>query len=385
MSHRVLAALTVGGIVGLATVVASPDAAAAGPAGGRHEPVRINHMQTVATHNSYHRELSRAEKKVQRQVDPGARNLFYSHSSLTDQFDEQHVRSIELDVLPDPEGGLYRHPLVRKLAGLGPLTDPEWSEPGTKVFHIVDADYGTTCITLVSCLSELKAWSDQHPTHVPFMILVEFKASEDRFEEAGGVTSPPWSEPLFQTIESEIRSTFGDDRIITPDDVRRRGLTLEQSVLQYGWPTLNRSRGKVMFMMDNTNEVRDLYREGRPNLEGRVMFTDSVPGASDAAFMKRNDPLGEHTAEITDLVDQGYLVRTRADIPIGTVESGDTTMRDAAMGSGAQIVSTDFPVAGMSTRYGTDYFVSLPGALVVQCNDVSAPPRCRDERLEQIE
>ena len=59
---------------------------------------------------------------------------------------------MELDLFPDPEGGLYAEPLVRKRLGLGPLPDPAWQVPGMKVLHIADLDYETTCVQLVSCL-----------------------------------------------------------------------------------------------------------------------------------------------------------------------------------------------------------------------------------------
>ncbi|MFE0476078.1 phosphatidylinositol-specific phospholipase C1-like protein [Streptomyces sp. NPDC058947] len=346
--------------------------------------IRINELQVIATHNSYHRELSGAEQRAQMQVDPGADpNLLYSHAPLAQQLEEQEVRSIELDVVPDPEGGLYRWPLVRKNAGLPPLQDPAWGEPGTKVFHMVDADYNTTCVQLTECLQQIRGWSRSNPGHVPLLIMLEFKASEDRFERLGGIESAPWEESSFRTVEREIRSVFGARHLITPDDVRRPGLTLEQSVLKHGWPTVARSAGKVMFAMDNTNEVRSAYLAGHPNLEGRVLFTDSAPGTPSAAFMKRNDPLGANAAEISALVERGYIVRTRSDVPMGTVLNRDTAMRDAALGSGAQIVSTDFPAAGMSARYDRDFFVSLPGPSAVRCNPVSAPENCRDGSLER--
>lgn len=85
--------------------------------------------------------------------------------------------------------------------------------------------------------------------------------------------------------------------MITPDDVRRRGRTLEQSVLHDGWPALRDSRGKVMFLLDNDpGAIRDAYIAGRPNLEGRVLFTNSRPGFDDAAFIKRNEPRAINTA-----------------------------------------------------------------------------------------
>lgn len=364
--------------------LASPAASAARP-GTQPQPqnVRMNNVQVVATHNSYHQELPPAEQAVQLQHDPGAYpNLFYSHEPLATQFARQDVRSIELDVHADPEGGLYAHPLVRKTAGLGPLEDPAWREPGTKVFHMVDVDYGTSCVTLTECLTQVKRWSDENKGHTPIVIMLEFKSSEARFEKLGGVKSPGWDEARFQELEAEIREVFDDQRLITPDDIRKPGLTLEESVLKHGWPSLQASAGKVMFAMDNTNAVRTAYLDGHPSLEGRVLFTDSSPGQPSSAFMKRNNPKGK-VGEIQDLVSRGYYVRTRSDEPMKTVLNNDLQMRADALASGAQLVSTDFPEPGMTARWGSDYVVQLPNGGTVRCNPVNAPRSCKDSRLER--
>jgi hypothetical protein len=41
-------------------------------------------------------------------------------------------------------------------------------------------------------------------------------------------------------------------------------------------------------------------------------------------------------------VRQGYLIRTRSDIPLATVTLRDPSMLLAALASGAQLISTDF-------------------------------------------
>jgi hypothetical protein len=172
--------------------------------------------------------------------------------------------------------------------------------------------------------------------------------------------------------------------MITPDDVRRPGETLERSVLDHGWPRLRDSRGQVLFLLDNDpGPIRDAYLDGRPNLEGRVVFTNSRPGFGDAAFIKRNEPRAANTAEIADLVRRGYYVRTRSDVPLQTVLANDTSMRDAALASGAQLVSTDFPEIGMSARYDSDYVAALPDGGPARCNPVNALAGCRSDRLER--
>jgi hypothetical protein len=126
----------------------------------------------------------------------------------------------------------------------------------------------------------------------------------------------------------------------------------------------------VIFLLDQ-ERVTKLYTEGHPSLERRVLFTNSTPGTPDAAFVKMNNPLAP---EITDLVRKGYLVRTMTDGGVKAVRENDTTRRDAAIKSGAQLLSTDYPFAYQHPKSG--YSVDLPGGGIARCNPVSAPPSC---------
>ena len=118
---------------------------------------------------------------------------------------------------------------------------------------------------------------------------MEFKTASDDMAYLGGVTPIAWNNTeLLAGLDDEIRSVFGEDKLVTPDDIRREGMTLEESVLKYGWPDLESARGRVFFLMDNgpVHPVRDAYTLDKPNLEGRVIFTNSAPGNSDCAFQK---------------------------------------------------------------------------------------------------
>jgi hypothetical protein len=361
--------------------VASAALAASGVAGTAYSrngsqgnDLWLNQIQVVGSHNSYHRELSPAEQKVQLQQNAGSVDLWYSHAPISQQLEDQNVRALELDLYPDPQGGLYTYPLIRKLTGQGPLTDPAMAKPGIKVMHIPDFDYNTNCDTFVVCLQQVKTWSDAHPAHVPIAINLELKQSDPAVVAAGGVKAPPWDASNLDSVDTEIRSVFSENEILTPDDVRKPGLTLEQSVLTKGWPKLNSVRGQVMFYFDNggPGEIRDTYTVGKPNLEGRAVFTRGPEGAPDAAVTEVNDPRGANQAEIQRLVAKGYLVRTRSDEPMATIRDKDYTRLGIALASGAQWVTTDFPVAGMAARYDSDYVAKLPGHTPVRCNPVTA-------------
>jgi hypothetical protein len=284
-------------------------------------------------------------------------------------------------VFADPEGGLYSTRIALSLIGQ-PIEsgELELELPGFKVLHVQHADFDTTCLTLISCLIDVRDWSDANPGHAPIAIMIEAKDSNFFVPILPPVV--PIDAALFRDLDAEIRSVFPDERILLPDDVRGDHATLEDAILADGWPSLGDARGKVLFLLDNGGSKRDAYRDGAEALEGRVLFTNSFPGEPDAAFVKVNDPLAD-PARIPDLVEAGYLVRTRADADTVQARTGDTTQRDAALASGAQLVSTDYPEP--DPGFGTGYEVRLPGGETARCNPVNAPPGCRDAALDRVE
>lgn len=345
--------------------------------------VRLHQIQVIGTHNSYKGPVPPAIFPLLAQFDPElAAELEYEHPPLDVQLGQEAVRQIELDVFADPDGGLFAGRAGLAVAGVPNDAPPSLLEPGFKVLHVQDLDYETSCVRFVECLEQVRAWSQEHPGHIPIAILVELKDSPipDPLE-AGFVVPLPIGAAELDALDAEIRSVFADDDLITPDDVRGDAATLEAAVLDGRWPTLAEASGKVLFLMDNGGALRDVYREGRPLLEGRVMFTSAFPGEPDAAFVKVNDPLAD-PERIPSLVAAGYVVRTRADVPTQQARSGDTTQRDAALASGAQWVSTDYPVPGRSPF--SDYHASIPGSTVARCNPVATSPACVDRLLEDL-
>lgn len=343
------------------------------------EYVPMNQLQYLGTHNSYHiQPLDDAFEVLLAFIPDVAPTLQYTHVALTQQFQTQGIRQIELDVFHDPEGGLYSEHKARTLFGEDSASGiPELDEPGLKVLHVQEIDYETTCYTFVSCLQEVKQWSDANPTHLPIMVLVEAKDEEIPDPLDLGFAIPlPIDAAALDAIDTEIRSVFSNDQLILPDDVRGEAVTLEMAVLENGWPELSKARGKIIFALDNGGSIRELYIEGHSSLEGRVLFTSSDPGTPEAAFIKRNNPLAE-PGVIEDLVSQGYLVRTRADSDTVQARTNDTTQRDAALASGAHFISTDYPVPNLEF---SEYQVSMPGDYIARCNPVN-PGSCSENSL----
>lgn len=345
--------------------------------------LRLNQIQVLGTHNSYKQPIP--PPLLQALADlfspQLALSLEYSHTPLPEQFDEEEVRQIEIDVYADPNGGLFAGRPALTALGLPNPTPPELLEPGFKVLHINDIDFNSNCLTLVDCLQEVRRWSRSHPGHLPIVILVELKS--DPIPDPlgiGFVTPLPIGPVELDALDDEIRSVFRDRDTIDPIEVRGRYATLEQAVLAGNWPTLGRSRGKIMFAMINGGQARSDYLAANPSLKGQVMFTNAEPGQPDAAFMTIDDAKANE-AQIQQMVASGYLVRTRADIDTVEARTADTTRLDAALASGAQFVSTDYPVPG---RAFTDYVAKIPDGRPARCNPINTGPRCRNDRLELI-
>jgi hypothetical protein len=306
--------------------------------------------------------------------------LDYHHPPLGDQL-SGGVRQIEIDVFADTKGGRYAHPKILDMVAKAGLPadapfDPnhEMEKPGFKVLHMQDVDVRSTCMTLVDCLTDVRTWSKQHPHHLPIFILIETK--EGKMRELPDATVPePFTAPVFDALDKEIRSVFSPDEMITPDDVRGDSPTLLDAVRAGKWPTLAQARGKVIFLMDQRH-VESIYTAGHPSLRGRVLFTNAVPGAPDAAFTEENEG---SRAEIDALVKQGYLVRTRSDENTEEARTDDTTRRDLALSSGAQMISTDYPAAEPSPW--TKFVVKFPDGLIARCNPVTKPAGCVDRLL----
>src|SRR3954447_26679183 len=234
-------------VAATATLACAPGSAGAvAPPTGAD--VRLNEMQTIGSHNSYHVEPVAAEKTLRAGASPATEAVLeYSYAPLPFQLEREDVRQVELDLWADPAGGAYAAPRLRSLAGLGAYATA-MRRPGIKVLHIQDYDYRTTCLTFVACLRGIKTWSDAHPGHVPIAVLVELK---DTPLPPGlpGTVPPPWTTARMASVDREILSVFPRRRIIAPDDVRGRRRTLAIAVRRDGWPTLAASRGKVLFLM----------------------------------------------------------------------------------------------------------------------------------------
>lgn len=288
--------------------------------------LQLQHLQLKGSHNSYHRAPRFSLSKQWR----------YTHSPLEVQLSADGVRQIELDV---------RYDRGEILVGHLPLVDGR-----------------TTCRSLRDCLATLKQWSRAHSAHVPVFVFIEPK--EDLV--------PSGLDEKLHVLEADIRSAMPRDMLLLPEDVARGAPSMRQAVAERGWPTLAETRGRIAFVLFGPEKHRVHYARGNPSLRGRAMFVASDALRPETAIVNYDDPVRQARA-ISRAIERGMLVRTRADA--GLVQ--DRTRRDAALAGGAHFVITDFSKA-------RDRWVDL-GSAPVRCNPISAPARCQNTSVAEIE
>ncbi|MEP6623157.1 MAG: Ca2+-dependent phosphoinositide-specific phospholipase C [Acidimicrobiia bacterium] len=303
----------------------------------RDHVLRVNDIQVIGTHNSYHLRPPRTL--------PTGDVADYEHPALDVQLDREGVRSFELDAFNGPDFPVAHTPVL---------------------------DGATNCPQLAACLGVIKRWSDAHPTHVPIFVLIEPKTQTIIFD----AQDVPWDATAIARLDATVRSVFDARDLLTPDLVRGRSSTLRSAVTTHGWPTLGATRGRVALVLNSAGPERDLYLAGRPTLAGAPMFVTAEVNDPSAAVIKRDTP---HETEIRRLVQRGFIVRSRADDRGTEARAHDLRRARAAIDGGAQLVTTDFPVP--DPHFGS-YQVRLVGGRPARCDPVSAPPSCRATDIE---
>lgn len=312
------------------------------------DSLKINQIQTLGSHNSYHKRANKYVLNFLKGLNPIApagfkpKDLDYAHEPLFTQLDSFNLRSFEIDIYADPNGGQFYKRKKNNLLGKPKASKIEaLKEPGFKVMHIPDLDYNTYYYTFKSALLDFKKWSDAHPNHLPIYIMIECKEETlaDNIKKLHFTPSIKFTKELCDDLDKEVKDIFGDslNKIITPDDIRGNYATLNEAVIAGNLPTIAAARGKFIFIvMEPTNNS---YSDNHTSLNGRVMFSFSSPDKPDCAFVKYDNAFDK---SITDVVQKGYIVRTRADEGNRQNRSGDYAQQEAAFASGAQIISSDY-------------------------------------------
>ncbi|GMH33994.1 hypothetical protein BSKO_01828 [Bryopsis sp. KO-2023] len=393
------------------------------------EDVKLNEIQVLHSHNSFHvapnadlLDLLKSPVVQSALLDPGLlgsiQSLEYSHVSLTEQLKKFGVRSFELDVFYDPEGGLFASRAGAKLAGLnGTSDDPAWKEPGYKVFHIPDLDFETTCVGLQSCLTEIRTWSEENPDHIPITIYIEPQSFDT--EKALGqdgtslvetllqvqegeprklATTLPINTKAFEALKEEILEALDSSQLITPDELTKNSGSLKEVIIDAGnWPTVSELRGRIVIVISPpfTDELLRIY----PNLKGSpffpsafkqsinehtlFVFPDALAPTLTGNVSTWDEQIEVLVADVQGFVEQGYIVRAFTDSFSLEARDNFTARSTAIAAAGAHFLSTDFPGGRTPTLFDSNYTVELKNAASAVCNPVTAPSTCKSSSLAE--
>lgn len=326
--------------------------------------LRIDQVQQIGSHNSYRPYPSpEAQTRIQTLAAEHWEGLAYGHPPIEAQL-ALGIRQIELDVGPDPKGGLYAALYHMAL----PAIREAMMQPGAKVLHFPQVDIESHCLTFRACLARLRTWSEGHPGHLPVTVLVN--ASD--FEPITGFwpNAARFDAGALDALDTDIREAMGEDRLIVPDAVRGRHTSLREAALAHAWPRTDEARGRFLFVLDANERHYQLYRDGHPSLRGRAMFGFYPENAAEASIFNIQDPRGAEQEHIRRLVNLGFLVRTRADSETREARTGDHTRLDIALASGAQFISSDY-YDGVPDPLGLGFHQSIGGKLR-RCNPLTA-------------
>lgn len=357
------------------------------------DAMRIADQWSIGTHDSEHIAPDPSKPWVQAYLDLVESDILFTPAPLAQQLD-QGARQIELDFSYTPPNanaiidgaveGIFgketgQQILQQGLCG-GTIPGP------LNVVHSPIVDCNSYCEEgMTDCLNQINAWSQANPNHLPIMIYLDPKVLIDNIYLGN------WIQTHMGTLNDTITSVFGPDKLIKPSDL---GPVPRDAIIANGrqaWPTVQDSLGKFMFVLawyDNSHSFKakpdDLYQgysdlwtagktdpskapayffdmsnwngqdkddwnqtlfDGNGNLQPSKLSTGpewaAILTTDEAPDDPAGTPAGTGPKEIAQLVQQGFVVRLRADAVSDTVDQ-NTLVQKAAIASGAQFIATDW-------------------------------------------
>ncbi|HAX02354.1 MAG: hypothetical protein A2Y45_03575 [Tenericutes bacterium GWC2_34_14] len=267
----------------------------------------LDEIQMLASHNSYKKTGSDIGKFFIGLGDSfaEARALKYGYQNLTEQF-EVGIRSMEFD--------------LRKRKSSFVLT------------HVPLVDNSSVAPDFAMALEEINLYSENNPTHIPIVILLEIKEDWMILDHALQDISREELIELDELLENKLGT-----HLYKPSDFMQDGLSIRETILNHGWPTVTSLLGKVIFVL-HPNNMNQAYLDIDSSLETQSMFIGSYADELEtdyASFVVQNEV---DVNLISSLVSNQYIVRTRIDESL----LFDQDRMDEAIISGAQILTSDF-------------------------------------------
>ncbi|MCB9527201.1 MAG: hypothetical protein H6701_02220 [Myxococcales bacterium] len=208
---------------------------------------------------------------------------------------------------------------------------------------------------MAQCLETIAVWSRSHRQHHPLVITIQPNGRDNLYQ-------------YLDVLQDEIAAIFQRWQIITPGEVTAGYPDLRTALAERGWPAIELSRGRTMFVLNDRGRTRDAYLAGRfldPD-EPRLLFTvaDS-PEVPYAGIFSFPDVTAANQAQIRALVEQGYLVRA-------ITNTEDAVQR--AIDNGVHFLSTRYP----DDLLPPDRLGGFPSG----CNPITTDETCDPSMIE---
>jgi hypothetical protein len=295
--------------------------------------LNISHIQSIGTHNSYHK----ASPLV------SVLEWAYDMPSLEQQL-EMGVRQFEFDVVQKKDSNRF------------------------ETVHLELIDAKSNCDDLSECLEHIKCWSQSHPNHVPILIMIE--AKDLKYEPSSKALT------ALMQLEEQITLSWGLNNIVLPLDIQKDASSLSQAVSKTGWPSLKNMRGKALFLYSDIPKVLRMYAS-----KSTVLFLDGKGMDVPYGVIHSITDVEEDEILVRAFVKKNHLVRTRADSGGHEARRSDFSRFHKALQSGAHFISTDYVTPSKQFRYA----IKMPGKWPVRCNVLVSPYICSSEALEKAQ
>lgn len=293
--------------------------------------LKFNELRYTATHNSYQTESIDEIKQLYRKLSEltfglvAANTADFISPTLTEQLNSG-IYSLELDIeVFDRDGDI-----------------------SFTCMHAPQIQMTTSCYDLELAMKEIKMWSDNNPNHLPVTIIIEPKGLFLPMENMQSLNLE-YAKVLDEMLERAL-----GDTLFTPADMLRDYESFGEMRAADDWCEVKDMLGKVLILMHECSTT-EKYIALDESLKSQAMFPmlrEEDIERDCASFLLLNDPR-ESFEGIENAVENKLIVRTRAD----KFTEVTAERREKAFASGAQIISTDYPVkAGLTEN---DYVVSF--------------------------
>ncbi len=297
------------------------------------ETILLNDIQLLASHNSYKKNgsaLGRFFVQIGASAEE-AKALDYGYRTLTQQF-RSGIRSMEFDLrLRKTQFTLTHVPLV---------------------------DNSSVAPDFSMALEEIELYSRYNPNHIPIIILIEIKDDWMILDHA----LQKIDQDKLIILNTLLIEKLGN-QLYQPKDFILPNMTLNETITSSGWPSVSSLLGKVIIVLHPGGFTPD-YVDIDPTLQTLAMFPgvySSQVSRDYAAFVVENNP---ESSLIPTLVSSKYIVRTRIDADLVFSQS----LMDAAIQSGAQILTSDYTIARSDLSVTHMIFLATDKTVIKKAN-----------------